>query len=312
MSQNVAITDKFLSGASNMLVPTGFIAESILPAVSVKETTGKVANYGNGHLRIENTVHTGEGPYARVDSITRGSDAYDIEDHGLQGTITDNDFRNVEDPYDARLDETLALTTHLALGKEKALADALQDPAIITQGATLTGNAQYNNRTHADSDPIGDMQTARDTVLDSTGTLINTAIMSTKVYNALRFHETLISSLGFTDQRPGALSRQELAQALELDNIFVGNAIYNSAKQGQTAVLANVWAKDLIYATIGLPALRQKVLGWEIRKSGTTPRQVVRQKNFTPVGSEEVAVTDNYDQLLLNATCAYLVQDVIA
>jgi len=312
MSQNVAITDKFLTNASNMLLPAGYISEMILPAVRVKETTGKIANYGNGHLRIVNTVHVGEGEYARVESITRDSDSYSIEDHGLQGTITANDFANVEKPYDARIDETLALTTHLWLGKEKALADTLQDPTIITQGATLVGNAQYNNRDHADSNPIEDMQTARDTILDAAGVSINAAAMSRKVFNALRFHEQLLRNLGFTDSRAGSLSGAELAVALELDFIFVGDAIFNSAKQGQTAVIAPVWGKDLIYMKMGEPALRQKVLGWEIRKAGTTPRSVVRKSNFTPVGSEEVAVTDNYDQLILNTECAFLIQDAIA
>lgn len=312
MSQNSAITDKFLTNASNMLLPAGYISEMILPSISVKETTGKIANYGNGHLRIENTVHIGEGPYARVDSITRGSDTYDIVEHGLQGTITDRDFRNVEKPYDARIDETLALTTHLWLGKEKGLADTLQNPTIITQGKTLAGNAQYNNRDHADSNPIEDMQEARDTILDAIGVSPNVAIMGRKTFNALRFHEQLLRSLGFSDNRAGSLSAQELAMALELDEIFVGDAVFNSAKQGQTAVIDQVWGKDLIYAKIGAPALRQKVLGWEIRKSGTSPRQVVRQKNFTPVGSEEIAVTDNYDQLILNAECAFLIQDAIA
>ena len=311
MSQNTAIIDKFLTNASNMLLPQGYISEMILPAVPVKETTGKVANYGNGHLRIETTVHTGEGPYARVESITRGSDSYSIEDHGLQGTITDNDFRNVEKPYDARIDETLALTTHLWLGKEKGLADTLQDPTIITQGITLTGNAQYNKRDHSDSNPIENMQTARDTVLDAIGVSINTAIMSKKVFNALRFHSQLLN-VGFVQNRTGQLSKEELADILELENIFVGEAIFNSAKKGQTAVIEQVWGKDLIYAKIGKPALRQKVLGWEIRKAGTTPRKVVRESNFTPVGSEEIAVTDNYDQLILNTEAAFLIQDAIA
>lgn len=311
MSQNVALIDKFLTSASNMLLPAGYISEMILPAVPVQQTTGKIANYGNGHLRIVNTVHVGEGPYARVESITRDSDTYSIENHGLQGTITDEDFRNVEKPYDARIDETLALTTHLWLGKEKALADTLQDPSIITQGATLAGNAQYNNRDHADSDPIEDMQTARDTVLDAIGVSINTAIMSKKVFNALRFHAQLLNT-GYVQNRRGQLTGQELADVLEVDNIFVGEAVFNSAKQGQTAVIAQVWGKDLIYARIGPPALRQKVLGWEVRKAGTTPRSVVRKSNFTPVGSEEIAVTDNYDQLILNADAAYLLQDVIA
>lgn len=311
MSQNTAITDKFLTNASNMLLPQNYISEMILPMVPKKETTGKIANYGNGHLRIENTLHVGEGPYARVDSITRGSDGYDIENHGLQGTITDEDFRNVEKPYDARIDETLALTTHLWLGKEAGLANILQDPAVITQNSTLAGNAQYNNRDHADSNPIEDMQTARDTILDAVGVSPNVAIMSRKVFNALRFHAQLMNS-GYVQNRTGQLSGKELADILELEQIFVGDAIFNSAKQGQAAVIAPVWGKDLIYAKIGKPALRQKVLGWTIIKSGTSPRQVQRMKNFTPRGSEEISVDDNYDQLILNTECAFLIQDAIA
>ena len=311
MSQNTALIDKFLTNASNMLLPQNYISEMILPIVPRKQTTGKIANYGNGHLRIENTLHIGEGPYARVDSITRDSDTYSIENHGLQGTITDEDFRNVEKPYDARIDEAIALTTHLWLGKEAGLANILQDPAIITQNSTLAGNAQYNNRDHADSNPIEDMQTARDTMLDSIGQSPNAAVMSRKVFNALRFHAQLLNT-GFVQNRTGQLSGQELADVLELDQIFVGDAIFNSAKQGQAAVIAPVWGKDLIYVKIGKPALRQKVLGWTIIKSGTKPRQVQRKKNFTPRGSEEISVDDNYDQLILNAECAFLIQDAIA
>lgn len=312
MPQNTAITDKFLTNLSNKLVPKGFIAEMVLPIVPVVETTGKIANYGNGHLRIETTLHIGRGPYARVDSVTRSSDTYSLENHGLQATITDEDFRNVEKPYDARIDETDALTTHLLLEKEAGLANILQDPAIITQGITLAGNAQYNNRDHADSNPIEDRQTAGNTLLDIIGSEPNVAIMGRKVFNALRFHNQLIRSLGFADNRAGALSEAELAMALELEKIFVGDALFNSAKEGQADVIGPVWGKDLIYAKVGEPALRQKVLGFTMQKSGRAPRTVQREKNFTPRGSEELSVDDSYDQLILNAECGFLIQDAIA
>jgi len=310
--QNVAITDKILTNTSNMLVPDGFVAEDILPVIQVKETTGKLANYGNGHLRIVTTVHTGEGGYRRIDATARGSDTYSVEDHGLQGTITKATFRNVEKPYEARLDETLNLSLALRLEKEKGLADVLTDTATITQNVTLSGNSQYNNRSHADSTPIEDFNTARDTMLDAMGASPNVAIMPEKVYNAFRMHGQLLDSLGFKYNRKGGLTGQELAMALELDKIFVAKAIYNSAKQGQTDVIAPVWGKHVVYAKIGKPALRQKVLGFEVRLNGESPRSVTRQKNFTPVGSEEIAVTDSYDQLLLNAECAYLIKDAIA
>lgn len=312
MPQNNAITDKFLTNMSNKLVPTGFIAEQVLPIVPVKETTGKIANYGNGHLRIETTLHIGRGGYARVDSVTRASDSYSLENHGLQSTLTDEDFRNVEKPYDARIDETDALTTHLLLGKEVGLANILQDPAIITQGKTLSGNAQYNNRDHADSDPIGDRQDAGDALIDAIGSDANGAVMSRKVYNRLRFHAQLVRQLGFADNRTGGLSGEELATALEVDRIYIGDALYNAAKEGQTDDIQPVWGKDLIYIKTGTPALRQKVLGYTLVKSGRAPRVVQRMKNFTPRGSEEISVDDSYDQLILNAECAYLIQDAIA
>ena len=199
MGQNSAIVDKLLTKVSNAFIPDGFVAEGVLPALPVFQTTGKIGGYTNDMLRIVNTVHAGEGEYMRIDSVVRSEDFYDIEEHGLQGTVTDKDFRNVEKPFDARLDKTMSLQLALHLGKEKGLADTLTNPSIITNGITLSGNNQYNNRTHADSTPIEDMQTARDGMLDASGVAPNAVILPEKVYNALRFHVDILRSLGFSD-----------------------------------------------------------------------------------------------------------------
>ena len=312
MPQNTAITDKFLTNISNKLTNKDFLTEKILPIVKVKETSGKIANYGNGHLRIETSLHVGRGPYPRVDSVTRSSDLYSLENHGLQATLTDEDFRNVEKPYDAKVDETDALTSHLMLEKEVGLATILQDPAIITHGKPLSGNSQYNNRSHADSNPLEDRRDAGKVMLASIGSEPNAVVMDDAVFGDLRVHEELLRSLGFADNRAGRLSEQELAKALDVDMIFVGKAIFNSAKEGQTDVIARVWGKDVIYVKVGRPALRQKVLGYTLQKTGRSSRVVQTMNNFTPRGSVELSVDDSYDQLILNAECAYLIQDAIA
>lgn len=312
MPQNNALYDVPLTKVSNKLVPHGFISEIILPEIKVAQTSGKIANYGNGHLRIVNTVHIGRGGYAHVESTTRSDDSYSIEDHGLEGIITKRDKSNVTRPYDAEIDKTDELTTHLWLGKEKSLADTLQNPAIITQGATLAGNAQYNNIGHADSNPLEDLLTAKGVMLDAIGAEPNVGIMGRKTFNALRSHAEIIDSFGFKYVRTGRLSEQELASALDLDFIHVGDAVYNSANQGQADVIAPVWGKDVIYAKIGKPALRQKVLGFEVSQAGTLKRKVNKWDMNSPIGAKGIAVSDNYDQLILNAECAYLIQDAIA
>lgn len=311
-SQTGAIVSKLLTGVSNGYVPTGYIAEQVLPPIQVAQTTGKIGKYTNNHLRIVNTVHQGKGPYRQLESVTVSSDTYSIEDHGLHDIVTENDMRNYELPFDAERDTAMALTVALALGKEYALASSLTNPSVITNGTTLSGTAQYNNLEHADAQPLQDKLAADAAIESATGLPSNTAIMSPKVFRALRFNRQLLKFLGYTEMRPNGLNAQELANALEVDRVLVGSAQYNTAKEGQSDSMAYVWGSDLIYARIEAPGLMQKTLGFEVRKSGTSPRQVYRFNPTMPVNSRGVIVTDNYDQLILNPTAAYLIQDAIA
>lgn len=315
MTQTRAIVDKLLTNVSNGIFQddTAFIAEKILPSVGVKQRSGKYGNYGNDHLRIVNTAHVGKGGYLEVDPITRSSDTYYVEEHALKTTITAEDFDNVEQPYDERNDRTVGLTSLLRLAKEKALADTLTNGSIITQGATLSGNAQYSNLDHADSDPLGDGLTAKNTIRDACGMKPNAVAMSDATADALRVHSQLLDKLGYKYERPGGLTDAELARALDVEMVLVGNAVYNSAKLGQSDSLTKVWGKDMVYFVTASQAKKyQKILGVEIRLNNKAPRQVYRYNPQEPIGSEVLIVQDHYDQLLLNVECAYLLQDVIA
>jgi hypothetical protein len=311
-TQSGAIVSKLLTTASNGYFPTGFIAEQILPAVYVPQTTGKIGKYSNNHLRIVNTVHEGKGPYRQLEAVTVSTDTYDIESHGLKDIITDRDMRNFEAPFDAEMDSTFSLTLAHQIAKEYGLASALTNPSIITQGTTLSGNAQYDNIRHGESDPIADKITADNAIEAAVGGPSNTAIMSMKVFRNLSRHEKILGALGYTQYPPMGVSAAQLATVLQVDRVLISDAMYNSAKEGQADSLAPIWGKDVVYARIFAPALRQKTLGYEMRLSGTTARTVYKFNPIEPVNSRGIIVTDNYDQLILNATCAYLIQDAIA
>lgn len=315
MTQTRAIVDKLLTNVSNGLFQENarYISEMILPPVGVVQRSGRYGNYGNEHLRIVNTAHVGKGGYLEIDPIVRSSDLYFVEEHALKSVITAEDFDNVEQPFDEREDRTEGLTSLLWLAKEKALADTLMDPAIITQGSTLVGNAQYNNISLADSSPLEDGLTAKSTIKSASGFKPNAVAMSEGVADALRVHAQLLDALGFKESRPGGLSDQELARALDVDMVFIGKSVFNSSVKGQADNLTDVWAKDMIYLVTATQATkRQKILGVEIRLNNAAPRQVFRFSQDEPIGSEKIIVQDHYDQLILNTECAFLIQDAIA
>ena len=313
MSQVKAIVDKLLTKASNMIVPTGFVAEQVLPAIYSTQKTGKLGTYGNGHLRLESTIAGGRGEFRRVDAITRSTSTYSIDVHGLEAVVSPDDYLGAEEPFDAEEDEVIGLTTLLQLKKEYSLASALTSSSIMTNYSTLSGVEQYSD--YANSDPLDDANTAANTIRDAIGAPPNIAIMDWKVYKKLRFHPQLLAQLGYTQARPGGLTGIELANALDVERVLIANAVYNSAKEGATDVITPVWGKHLVYAYCPASAgKRQKTLGYRMQLADQkrSQRAVYKYAINNPPGSTGIIVQDNWDFFLADVTAGYLFRNVIA
>jgi hypothetical protein len=311
MSQLTAIVDKLLTNVSAVYVPEGYVSEQVLPLVTSKQKTGKLAKYGTDHLRIEHSLVGGRGEYKRVESITRSSTGYSIESHGLEGMVTEDDYSNVELPYKAEEDEVMGLTSLIWLGKEKSLADSITSTSVITQNQTLSGTAQFND--YANSDPLGKFLTARQTVRAGCGLPPNFAVMDWKVANTLAYHPGILEALGYTFNRAGQLSDQELAKALGVENLYIAKAVYNSAKEGQADSLAPIWGKDIVFGVAPTKAAPYQVsLGYRVALEGRSSRRVFKYAVNNPPGSTGIIVDDSYDYLLSNVAAAYLIKGAIA
>ena len=311
MAQVKAQIDKFLTMASKGYFPEGFIGDKVLPEVRVKQDSGKLAGYGNEHIRIVNTVYGGRGKAPRYESITRNDTSYFIDDHGLEGMVTPADYRNVEQPFDAEKDETLGLVTVLKISREKAIADALGSTAVLTQNTTLSGTSQFND--YVNSDPLGKFKTAQETVYDGCGAKPDTGLMSWKVLNTLSYHPGILEGLGFAQNRAGTLTENEVASAMKIKRLLVGEPKYNSAALGQTDSLADVWGKNVVFAVLPTTAMKMQIsLGYQVRRIGEAPYQTSKWDMNNPRGAKGILVTDAYDDLLSNVLAAYLIKDAIA
>ena len=311
-TQMKGIIDPLLTSASSAYIPDeeGCIADKLLPALKFAQYTGKLASYGKGHLRIENTVVGGKGKYRQVSSITRSTSGFEIEGHGLTDIVTKQDYKNVIEPFDAEKDATIGLTSLLLLEKEKGLADSLSDTAVMTQNVTLSGTAQFSD--YANSDVVSVVNTGKKAVRDGCGAVANCMILEYGVAEVLRYHPQLLDLLGFKFARPGGLSNEELAKALNVAKVFVPNAMYNSAKEGQTAVLAPVWGKHIVLAVIPESAKKYQIsLGYNIRLDGSSPRKVYKQPLFNPPEANEILVQDEYDMVLADVTAGYLIKNAV-
>ena len=311
MSQMKAIVDKLLTNVSQAYVPEGYISESILPNLQVKQKTGKIGKYGLNHSRIVNAKMGGRGRAARFELIVRDSDLYSIESHGLEGLVVEDDYANVEEPFDAEKDETLGLTTTLWTAKEYAIASVLFDTSVITQNITLVA-ATDKFSDYVNSKPLENFRDGQNVILDGCGKMPNRAIMSQKVFNTLKYHPAILRSLGFADNRAGTLKIAEVAHALGVDMLHIGDAAFNNAKLGQADSLEQIWGDSiLMYYAPKTAAKYQQSLGYYMTMKSRGARRVYKFTVNNPPGSKGIIVQDDYQFALTNVKCAYLIKDVL-
>lgn len=311
MAQMTAIVDKLLTNVSSAYIPQGYISESILPVLTVTQDSGKIAKYGNEHIRLENDLAGGEATYKRVEPISRSQSTYLLEKRGLEGIVTEEDYSNVEQPYDAELDEVMGLTTKLWLRKEKSLADLLTSTSTVSQNTTLSGTSQFND--YASSDPLDKFKTARQTIWAASGQAPDTAVMDWQVANTLAYHPGILDALGYTQNRAGQLSEAELAKAMGVQRLLIGSAVYNSAVAGQSDSLGSVWGKNVVFLVAPTSAAKYQLSwGYRIQKAGMAPRRVTKYQLNNPPGATGVTVDDKFDFVEINDACGYLIKDAIA
>lgn len=310
-----SVQDKLLTQSSNMLVPYGYISESILPVQYVEQKTGKLGKFGTDHLRIEAALAGGRGKARRVDSVVRSTSTYTIQTYMLEDIITPDDIANVSQPFDAELDVSMALTSLLWLVKEQSLANTLTSTSTITQNTTLSGTSQFSD--YNNSDPISIINTANATVRNACGFAPNKVAMDWQVYNQIATHPQCLDFLGFKYNRPGGLSIGEVAKLFKVpeEGVLIGQAVYESAAEGQASSIAPVWGKSIVMMYAPSDAMRyQQSLGYRLQLNSQRggPRSIFKYPIFNPPNSTGIICQDAFSQFLSNVNCAYLIKNSVA
>ena len=305
-----AKVDKILSQFSQMYRNKVYIAEKILPTLTVKERSGKYAKYGKENLRTyTNQLLRAPGTRAlQVDfSISQGN--YVCTEKAIEKLVPDEFLNNTDDPYDPKRDATAFLMDNLWVNQEVALQAVMTSTATMTLNTTLSGTGQWSD--YANSDPINDIETAIEAVRTATAQRPNVITMSRQVFLKLKYHPDIRAQLKYTNG--GQLSDGEmgkfLADFFSLEEVIIGESVKNTSIDGQTDSISDVWGKDcwLIYRT-PRPSLMNATFGLTLTD---VPRLVdtYREEAFK---SDVVRVRYSYDQNLFDVNLCYLIKNAIA
>jgi len=299
--------DKILTQFSVAYRNKGYISDKILPRIKVKERSGKFAKYGKDNLRLEDNVLRTPGAQARTFDYSVSQGTYTCTEKALEKIVPDEFVNNSDDPYDPKRDAAMFCVDKIWLHQENALATTMADTSTITQNTTLSGTDQWSD--YGNSDPLDDINTARETIRTNTGLHANVAVFGIATWQKFIHHPDVVERIKYVGTVDPEAVKRAVASLLQVDEILIGEGIKNTANQGQSDSLANVWGDHfwLLYRP-STPSLMTASFGFTITDMD---RMVDTRYDAARVG-EVVRVRDSYDQTIVDAACCYLIHSAVA
>lgn len=267
------------------------IADMVLPRVPVANDAFKYFKWNRDEAFTVPDTKIGRKSEANVVEFG-GTEVVDsTADYGLKDVVPVQDLRNAQGtPFDPLAMAALGTTRLMTLDRELRAAALVFGAGNYGSNnkATLSGTSQWSDYTN--SNPLSAMLTAFDAMLMRP----NKLVLGQAVWTILRQHPRILEAIKGTGaglNSQGTISRQQLAELLEIQEVIVGQGWVNGGKKGAAASYARCWGKfaAAIYTepvttteaatTFGFTAESGgglRVRDWFDEKIGTDGAQVVQ------------------------------------
>lgn len=194
---NDPVLTQVVHGYSQALSVAPFLA----PPVPVNTRGGKIIRFTKEQFVA---LDTKRAPGSNILRVSTGyeNDSYSLNQHALASEVTEEAYQeaiNGEAKIDIRTQAILRTSASLMLSWEKEVIQTVTNVASYepTNQEVLAGTAQFSDPA---SDPEKTVQAWKEAVRAQIGTYPNSAIMSTDVFNELRFHPIFRDRIKYTSK----------------------------------------------------------------------------------------------------------------
>lgn len=244
------------------------IADQVMPVVKVPKRSDKYFQLAPETMfSVAKTQLSGnEGMPGRVAYGLDAPGNYSVVDQGLMDFVSLDDQLNADTPLDPMVTSLEVVQGFLGLAREVRVAGkAFNSANYGSNHEALGAPDRWDNPA---SDPVAKILAKMQVPLVEPDTMV----ISRLGWNALRTHPKVIQYvIGRAATKNGTTplipDQEMIAAAFGLKQILVGNAIYNSAVEGQTFAVSRVWGKScaLIRVETQPNARRTQTFGYTFR-----------------------------------------------
>lgn len=243
---------------------------------------------------------------------------FSVEDYALMDFISTDEEANADAPLEPRMIAEDALMGYLMLAREKRVSDLVFAAGSYgSNTAALSGSDRWDN---ASSDPVAKILDVIKTPLARPDTMV----IGVQAWDYLRTNTNFIRYVISRSQAGGAntpllIDQATVAAAFRLRQVLVGEARYNTAREGATASYSYIWGKScaLIRVEKNPSPRNTQTFGYTFRfTAGGVPPfgvQTIRSELAGVRGGTYVKVAHSDDECLVGGSnVGYLLTTVVS
>lgn len=297
--------DQALTNISIAYKNENYIGAKVFPAVQVQHQSNKYFIYTKADWYRDEAAVRAPGTRAQRVDYNISTSNYVCFEWAVSKAVPDEVIMNADAPLRPLAEATEYVTDKLLLRQEKDIADTAF--ASNVWAASATPEVVWSNNL---SNPIGDVNTAVDTVVQAIGRKPNKGVTGRNVWRYLIQHPDILDRIrgGATTGTPAIVNMNLLAALFELDEILVGDAVIDSALEGQTASRSYVWGNNFLVAYVApTPALMTPSAGYTFT---WLQRQVNRYREAEE-HTDVIEALANWDNRVVATDAGYFLKTVV-
>jgi len=258
--------------------PANFVASRVFPNIRVQKQSDVYYVYNRAFFNQNEARLRAPSTEAAVAGFGLSTDSYRADVVAQKAQMSWQVEANADTPVQLERANTELILHKMLIYKEVDWATKYFTTGIWgtnyvgVSGAPSAGQVrQWSDQTNGN--PIEDIRRAKTDMMESTGYMPNTLVISQRVEDALLDHPDVIDRIkysgGVGNQNPAMTTTQTLAQLFGLDRILVMRAIQNTAAEGDTAAHSFIGGKSALLTYVApTPGLMTPSAGYTFTWSG--------------------------------------------
>lgn len=286
----------------------GFIADLLAPRVPVGKESDKYYVFENDDVsRTTENDLIADGASANEVKFRESTDSYFCEEYGLKTLVTQRQKDNADSVLKLEQRRAKNLKDKCLTLREKRVATLARDLNNYATGlkVTLTGSSKWSDPSYT-GDPLKEIQTYAWAVRAKCGVLPNRIVMPYDVAITFINNSKVIERYKYT--KADLIEEIGIPKVVQGMKVLVPGINENTANEGTTANLNDIWGDDMILARVNYSGAKE-----ELSKFYTFTKSDFKVKKWNVNDPEGTYIKDSTieDAKSVSSIAGYLVKDVI-